>query len=130
VLRVFMATHRRFHTPHVSILFSAAVIVSLTLFSTFISALTISTIIRLIVYASTCAALPALRRMAHVPRALFMVRGGPAVALLACALSLWLLTNSTAYELRLVAVAATIGLLMYWAPAIKMTRGSNPSWKG
>jgi amino acid transporter len=109
--KVFMATHPRFHTPHVSILVSSAVILGLTLFSTFISALTISTIIRLMVYMVTCAALPALRRMAEAPRAMFVVRGGPAIAVLACVLGIWLLTSSTAYEVRLVAVAAAAGLL-------------------
>jgi APA family basic amino acid/polyamine antiporter len=122
--RVFMATHKRFHTPHVAILVSAAVMLALTLLSTFISALTISTIIRLMVYMVTCAALPALRRMADVPRAMFVVRGGPAIAVLACVLSAWLLSNSTAYELRLVAVAAALGLV------ITLARGPDLSRQG
>jgi APA family basic amino acid/polyamine antiporter len=110
--RAFMATHARFRTPYVAILVSAFVMLALTLLSTFISALTISTIIRLMVYMVTCAALPALRRMADVPRAVFVVRGGPVIAVLACILSAWLLSNSTAAELRLVAGAAVVGLVM------------------
>jgi amino acid transporter len=122
--RAFMATHKRFYTPHLAILVSAAVMLALTLLSTFISALTISTIIRLMVYMATCAALPALRRMAEVPRAVFVVRGGPVIAGLACVLSAWLLSNSTAYELRLVAAAAVLGLLIHWgqAPFTKKTK--------
>ena len=116
--RLFMATHKRFHTPHVAILVSTAVMLALTLFSTFISALTISTIIRLLVYMVTCAALPALRRIAHAPQPVFVVRGGPVIAALAVALSAWLLSNSTANELRLVAVAAALGLLMNWGQTL------------
>ncbi len=116
--RVFMATHRRFHTPHVAILVSAAVMLGLTLFSTFISALTISTIIRLLVYMATCAALPALRKKGGAPPPAFLVPGGPAVAVTACVLSVWLLTISTSYEVRLVAVAAAIGLVIKWAQRV------------
>jgi APA family basic amino acid/polyamine antiporter len=112
--RSFMKTHHRFHTPHVAILVSAAVMLGLTLFSTFISALTISTIIRLLVYMTTCAALPALRKKAGAPPAAFMVPGGPAIAVTACVLSVWLLTTSTRYEVRLVAVAAVLGLVIKW----------------
>jgi hypothetical protein len=58
----------------------AAIVVATTvaglvaLFSTFISALTISTIVRLVAYMATCAALPALRRRADVPPPAFSIR--------------------------------------------------------
>jgi amino acid transporter len=113
VPRVFMATHPRFRTPHVAILASAVVMLGLTFFSTFISALTISTIIRLLVYIVTCAALPVLRKTSGVPPPAFVVRGGPVIAAVAIVLSVWLLTSSTWYEARLVAVAAFAGLLVY-----------------
>ena len=111
--RVFLATHPSFRTPYVAILLSAAVMLGLTLFSTFISALTISTIIRLLVYITTCAALPVLRRRPGVPSAAFAAPAGPVVALTACVLSVWLLTNSAWNEARLVAIAAVMGLVLY-----------------
>src|SRR5262249_36208696 len=59
----FLATtHRRFHTPYVSILVTAAIVLVVTLSGTFIYALTISTLTRLASYAVTCGALPLLRR--------------------------------------------------------------------
>src|SRR5262245_42558531 len=59
--QILAATHRRFRTPHVAILISAAVMLVLTLQGTFISALTISTVIRLLVYIATCVALLVIR---------------------------------------------------------------------
>src|SRR5262249_54973274 len=59
---LFARVHRRFRTPHVSILVCAAAVLSLALPGTFIYALKITVITRVIVYAGTCAALPVLRR--------------------------------------------------------------------
>ena len=55
---IVSATHKRFHTPHVAILFSSVGMLILALSGTFASAATWSTIIRLATYAATCAALP------------------------------------------------------------------------
>src|SRR5438128_11612975 len=87
--------NRRFFTPHISIVITAAVMLVLTLKSSFVAALTISAIARLVTYAVTCAALPVLRRKASVPAAIFKVRGGAVIAVAALALSVWLLPNST-----------------------------------
>ena len=83
--------------------------------SSFVAALTISAIARLVTYAVTCAALPVLRRKASVPAAIFKVRGGPVIAVAALALSVWLLANSTLREAIQAAIAATVGLLIYLA---------------
>ncbi len=64
---VFMHTQPRFRSPDAAILATAAVVLAMTLTGTFLGALTISTVARLIVYASTCAALPLLRRRAAAP---------------------------------------------------------------
>jgi APA family basic amino acid/polyamine antiporter len=111
--RSFLITHPRFHTPHVAILASAGVMLALTLFSTFISALTISTLIRLLVYMTTCAALPVLRRNHGAPRAAFSMPAGTLIAILACLLSIWLLSNGTRIEAMLVALASVTGALLY-----------------
>jgi APA family basic amino acid/polyamine antiporter len=109
------ATNRRFRTPHVAILLSAAAILALSLAGTFLSALTISTIIRLIMYGSTCAAVPVLRRKAGAPPAAFMAPAGTAVAICALGLVVWLLSNSASGEARTAAIAAALGLLLYVA---------------
>jgi amino acid transporter len=108
---------------------SAAVMLVLTLFSTFISAVTISSIIRLLVYMATCAALPALRSRTGAPPAAFTVAGGPVIAVLACILSVWLLTNSTPHEVQLVAVATVAGLLIKGGQSLS-ARGKGRGARG
>src|SRR5215510_9938008 len=60
--RIFATTHPRHHTPHVAILVTAAVMLTLTLFGTFLASLTISAIARLLAYIVTCVGLIVLRR--------------------------------------------------------------------
>ncbi len=62
------AVHKRFRTPHIAILLTAALVLALTLSSSLIYALTVSTIARLLAYAATCAALPKLRTKKTRPR--------------------------------------------------------------
>jgi APA family basic amino acid/polyamine antiporter len=115
----FLTTHARFHTPSVAIVLTAVVTLVMTVFTTFISALTISAVIRLIAYTTTCAALPVLRRNAHVPLAAFRAPGGLAISLTALTLSAWLLANSTWAEARLVAIASLIGFVLYVPCALR-----------
>jgi amino acid transporter len=117
--RAFLTTHRRFHTPYVATLFTALVMLGLTLFSTFLSALTLSTIIRLIMYMTTCAALPILRRDSGASRAAFSAPAGSIISVAAILLSVWLVSNSTWDEARLAAIASAFGLLLYVPCALR-----------
>jgi amino acid transporter len=115
-LPAFIATvHRRFATPHVAILITAAIMLLLTLKSSFVAALTISAIARLVTYAATCLSLPVFRRRTGAPPAAFRLPGGTVVAILALGLAAWLLANSTWQEARAAALAAAVGLLIYFA---------------
>jgi len=87
----------------------------LTLKSSFVAAVTISAIARLVTYAVTCAALPVLRRRTSVTAASFTVRGGTIIAVAALLLSTWLLLNSTLIEAVQATIAAAVGLLIYFA---------------
>jgi amino acid transporter len=110
---VFARVHQKFFTPYISIVITAAVMLVLTLKSSFVAALTISAIARLVTYAVTCAALPVLRRKSAAPKAFFRLPGGAFIAVAAILLSAWLLANSTAKEAIQSAVAATVGLAIY-----------------
>lgn len=111
---VLARTHPRFKTPYVSILLTAVVIFVLTVQSSFVTALTIATITRLIVYATTCLALPAFRRRNDLPAAPFNAPLGIAAAVLSLALIVWLLTNvDFAKEGLAILIAAGVGLLLY-----------------
>lgn len=107
---VLASTHRRYHTPHVAILISAAITLVLTIQGTFISALTISTVIRLVAYIATCISLLVLRRKVDAPSARFTAPGGAVVAAASIILSIWLLTNSPWRDAIAVTLAAAIGL--------------------
>jgi len=111
--QAFLNTHTRFQTPMLAILVTAAVTLVFTLSSTFLSALTISAVIRLLAYATTCAALPVLRLRAGTPDAQFLAPGGFVVSGAAVGLSIWLLSNTALHEARLAAFAALAGLAVY-----------------
>ena len=102
--QVLAATHPRFRTPHIAILTSAVVVFVVTLQGTFMSALKISTVIRLLCYISSCIALPVLRWKTDVPLPRFRAPAGVVTACLATTLSVWLLSNS-----RLTSYPGSIG---------------------
>jgi basic amino acid/polyamine antiporter, APA family len=122
--------HRGFRTPHVSILVSAAAVLLLALPGTFIYALKFTVITRVIVYASTCVALPVLRRRARmaVPirnlgeTASFEAPAGMLISIVCVILCLWLLANSGWRETRDVAIATTLGLAIYAANRLGQRR--------
>ena len=110
----FKTTHEKFKTPYVAILVTAVVILILTIQSSFLTAVAIATITRLIVYATTCLALPIFRRREDLPPAPFTVPLGMGAALLSIALIVWLLTNvNFAKEGIAVLVAIVVGLIIF-----------------
>ena len=108
------ATHQRFRTPHIAILISAVVVLIFTLQGTFMSALTISTVIRLLAYMTTCIALPVLRFRTDVPMPRFSAPAGIAVAVAAIVLSVWLLSFSPLKDLCVTCLAAWLGLPLFF----------------
>jgi amino acid transporter len=109
------SVHQRFATPYIAILITAAVMLLLTLNSSFVAALTISAIARLVTYGATCLSLPIFRRRSDAPPAGFRLHYGAVIAILALLLAGWLLANSTWKEARAAAVAAAVGLLIYFS---------------
>ncbi|HVF23809.1 MAG TPA: amino acid permease [Pyrinomonadaceae bacterium] len=107
--------HRSFFTPYVAILLTAGLMLFLTLKSSFVAALTISTIARLVTYGATCLALPIFRRRKEGPAAAFHLPGGTIIAFLSLALIVWLLLHSTLQEAKDTAKAAGAGLAIYLA---------------
>jgi len=107
--------HRRFFTPYVAILITAGLMLFLTLKSSFVAALTISTIARLVTYGATCIALPVFRARRAVPAPAFRLPGGTVIAILSLLLIVWLLLNSTLQEAKAAALAAAVGLVIFFA---------------
>ena len=114
--QILAKTHAKFKTPYVSLIVTAILIWILTIQSSFISALTISTITRLIVYATTCAALPVFRSRADAPKAEYLSRFGVVASILSLLLIVWLLTNVDYKKEGLVMlIMAAIGMIIYFA---------------
>jgi amino acid transporter len=108
--RLLAGLHPVYKTPVPAIVLSALVVLLLTLTNSHVYLLTISTIARLLVFAATCAALPALRRSATAPPALLTVPGGFLLPGAALCLIVWLLASTSWRETRDVGVAALIGV--------------------
>jgi amino acid transporter len=108
---------------------SALAILVFALPGTFIYAVKFTVITRLLVFASTCVALPILRRRAKTGATLedapssFEVPGGPFIAALCVFLCLWLLANSGWVEIRDVSIATAIGMIVYAAMQLSQRKG-------
>jgi len=108
-------THEKYKTPFVSLFLTAAVMLVLTVQSSFLTALTISTITRLIVYATTCAALPVFRRRTNAPKAEFLVPLGIGASVLSLILTVWLLTQVDFMREGLaILIISAVGLVLYF----------------
>jgi amino acid transporter len=112
----FLATtHESFKTPYVAVILQAVVILVLTIQSSFLSALAVATITRLLIYATTCISLPIFRARKDAPKAGFLNPLGIVPASLSLALIIWLLTNvDFAKEGLPIIVLAAIGLVIYF----------------
>lgn len=123
---VFERTHERFKTPYVAIIATAIVILVLTIQSSFLTAVAIATITRLMVYATTCLALPIFRSRKDMAAAPFSVPLGIGAAVLSIALIIWLLTNvDFAKEGLAIMVAAVVGLIIFACFRLVGRSGNN-----
>lgn len=125
--QILAKTHPKFKTPFVSLFATALVIFVFTLQTSFYAALTIATITRLLVYATTCAALPVFRRKQNAPQAKFIAPFGIIAAVLSLGLIIWLLTNvDFSKEGKAIIYSVVIGLILYFAYKIIGKKLSEP----
>jgi basic amino acid/polyamine antiporter, APA family len=111
--RAFAAIHPQFRTPYIAVVFSAALVLGLTLSSQFVYLLTVSTISRLLAFAVTCMSLPALRRRSGIPAARFILPGGLIIPGAALVPIVWLIVSSSWAETRDVTIMTLAGVLLY-----------------
>lgn len=112
--RLFAKTHAKFKTPYFAIILTGVTVLILTIFTTFLTAVTMAAITRLLVYATTCLALPVFRQRSDVPPAKFAAPLGILAAVLSLGLIGWLLANVDFKKEGLpIIVAAAVGLLLY-----------------
>lgn len=126
---LFANTHDKFKTPHISIAITSLVILFLTIQSSFITALAIATITRLLVYATTCLALPVFRKRPEMAEAKFIAPFGVVACVLSLGLIVWLLTRvDFTKEGFAILVAAAAGFVLYFLYRLIGKRsGKDPS---
>ncbi len=113
--QILAKTHERFKTPYLSIIVTSVVILILTIQSSFLSALAIATITRLLVYATTCASLPVFRWRKNAPQAKFFIPFGIFASFFSLILIIWLLMNVDFRKEGLaILVVAFVSLIVYF----------------
>jgi amino acid transporter len=123
--QIIARTHERFKTPYVSLFLTALAMLFLTIQSSFITAVAIATITRLLVYATTCASLPVFRRKNYASEAKFIAPFGIAAAIISLLLTVWLLTNVDFKKEGLpILAAAIIGLIVHFSYRFYLKRFS------
>ncbi len=103
----------KFKTPHIAIVLTGIGIFFYTAFSSFIAALTISTITRLIVYAMTCLALPIFRNRDDAPEAGFIAPLGLFACIVSVLLMIWLLYFVELRDIYQLAIFVVAGMIFY-----------------
>jgi APA family basic amino acid/polyamine antiporter len=112
--RALSRTHPRFRTPSTAVVVTVAIMLALSISGTFVYLATISTVVRLVTYFATCGSLPILRRRAKESTGGFRLPGGNALAIAGMLVCVWLVSSCTLKEARDSALAAAIGLAIYW----------------
>jgi amino acid transporter len=102
----------RFRVPLVAIGVTAAAALGATLGSTFLQAVTITVVTRVVTWGLLCAALPVLRRRPDVAAASFVLPFGDVVAAVACLATVSLLLAATRWELALAAGLGAVGFVL------------------
>ncbi len=111
---VLSRTHPKYRTPYVAIILTGITVLFLTIFTTFLTAVTIAAITRLLVYATTCLALPVFRQRNDIPAPKFSAPLGVLAAVLSLGLIGWLLANVDFKKEGLpIVIAAAVGLAIY-----------------
>lgn len=111
--RFFARMHPRFQTPHVSVIIFALLVWVIAATGTFRFAVALSVGARLITYLSTCAAVIPLRRN-HPQRKGFEVPFAPALSIVACVMSLALITRVHQREAIALGITMLVATASWW----------------
>ncbi len=110
----FGAVHERHRTPHLSIGFYGAISLALALTGTFVWLAVMSTLVRLMAYMVTIAALPRLGRITDAPERAIHLPGGMLIPILALLLCLWLVVQAPLSAWLTLVGFAVAGTVIYW----------------
>jgi len=111
--RALARVHPRYRTPHVAVIVFALAAWGIALYGSFAQLVTVSAIARLLFSATTCLAVPVLRRKMPGAVRTFTVPGGALIPALAAAISIWLLTGISKPQAIAGAIALSSGAVLY-----------------
>ena len=110
---LFSRVHPAYKTPTSSLLLVSALMLLVSLYWSFLSALTISVIIRILIYFSVCLCLLRLRKTDSHGSDYYKVKAGPLLAVLGIFFSAWLITQASVRELVNAGIFLGAGGLFY-----------------
>jgi amino acid transporter len=110
----FSFVHQRYKTPTLSLLVISLATLAVSIGWTFLSALTISVIIRVSVYMMVCFALLKLRAARPGQTDFYRVKAGRLLAITGICLSVWLLSTAQFVEVRNAVIFLAAGILVYF----------------
>jgi APA family basic amino acid/polyamine antiporter len=119
--------HPRYRTPHIAILVNSCAALALGLYGSFVAAVTLAAIPRLIIFGLTCVALIVFRRRLSTPPG-FVLPGGLVFATLGTGFCGWLLsTRSVAQAWILIAVVLAGFVLRVFSRGFASDRIARPA---
>lgn len=124
--RIFSYVHPQFATPTPSLVACALLCLAVSVAWTFLTAVSVAVIIRVLVYGSVCASLIRLRNREGNAANYFKVSGGKWVARAGLLISMGLLSASNGKEWKDVALCLAIGLIAYGGTAFFKRRKKAP----
>jgi amino acid transporter len=110
----FAQVSARSGAPVNSIVFCGLLCFALAVGQGFVWLVTLSTFIRLLVYALCIASLPRIERTIPAQSGQFALPGGLAIPALGFLLTLWLISHSTAQNFAIAAVVVALGTAVFW----------------
>jgi amino acid transporter len=111
--RALAQVHPRYRTPHVAVILFALAAWVIALYGSFAQLVTVSAIARLLFSATTCLAVPVLRKKMSNEKPVFTVPGGIVIPALAASISVWLLTGINRDHAVAGVIALLVGALLY-----------------
>jgi amino acid transporter len=114
--------HAVYRTPVLATVLFAAVAWILAISGTFTQLAIVSALARLLFYATTCLAIPVLRRKMPGATCGFVLPGGALIPVLAATLCIWLMIGSSLNQILAMAAAVLAGTLLYVAARASAAR--------
>lgn len=111
--KVFSFIHPKYKTPTWSLLLFMSITIIISITNSFLYAATISAITRVMIYGIVCISLLVLRKKNAAQTGYFKIPFGKFFATAGIFIAIWLLTSSKLNELRDIAIAVGVGVIIY-----------------